>query len=238
MAALSARLPRGCRTHTPDQIEELSDDQWGSRFCLLSGPCHDEAAAVAPTAPPCTRGRRREYERQSRPLRSRRFPQPLEMTRSRQTTRPGHNWRHPPRVEPPPAVAIPEMRRVPEHPPGTALSRAQQCHLGGQAATVPGGRRRHQRLCGLRLILPARHRTSTWPLHHGPRPRPRPPSARLPSIPAGQPRPGDVWMSSNAHHTELVAQDDGLLIGSNDDRRGHQRVSYQRRHGGSYYHKD
>ena len=58
-------------------------------------------------------------------------------------------------------------------------------------------------------------------------------------IPAEQARPGDVWMNPSRGHTEMVATPGATqLIGSNNDRPGHQRISQHNNRnplGGVYY---
>ena len=51
-------------------------------------------------------------------------------------------------------------------------------------------------------------------------------------------KPGDVWISGSKGHTELVAEAGGnRLIGSNNDRPGHQVISeHVGPTGGYYYH--
>ena len=53
-----------------------------------------------------------------------------------------------------------------------------------------------------------------------------------------QAQPGDVWINGSKGHTELVAEAGGnVLIGSNNDRPGHQVISETRNpEGGYYYH--
>jgi peptidoglycan DL-endopeptidase CwlO len=58
-------------------------------------------------------------------------------------------------------------------------------------------------------------------------------------VPLSQARPGDVWINQSRGHTELVEGFDpqrGLrLIGSNNDRPGHQRISESGARGGIVY---
>ena len=57
-------------------------------------------------------------------------------------------------------------------------------------------------------------------------------------VPKDQAQPGDVWISGTKGHTELVAEAGGnTLIGSNNDRPGHQVISeHHNPSGGYYYH--
>lgn len=51
-----------------------------------------------------------------------------------------------------------------------------------------------------------------------------------------QAQPGDVWINGSKGHTELVAEAGGnTLIGSNNDRPGHQVISEHRNPSGGYY---
>ena len=55
-------------------------------------------------------------------------------------------------------------------------------------------------------------------------------------IPAEQAKPGDVWMNESRGHTELVAAPGGKrLLGSNNDRPGHQVISEKPHNGGGVY---
>lgn len=55
-------------------------------------------------------------------------------------------------------------------------------------------------------------------------------------VPKEQAKPGDVWISSSRGHTELVAEAGGKrLIGSNNDRPGHQVISMNNAGSGYYY---
>ena len=55
-------------------------------------------------------------------------------------------------------------------------------------------------------------------------------------VPKGQAQPGDVWISGSKGHTELVAEAGGnTLIGSNNDRPGHQVISEHKNPSGGYY---
>jgi hypothetical protein len=57
-------------------------------------------------------------------------------------------------------------------------------------------------------------------------------------VPKEQARPGDVWISGSKGHTELVAEAGGnRLIGSNNDRPGHQVISYHNNPQGGYYYQ-
>jgi cell wall-associated NlpC family hydrolase len=55
----------------------------------------------------------------------------------------------------------------------------------------------------------------------------------------GNAKAGDVWMNSSRGHTELVSADGAAhLIGSNNDRPGHQIVTETSGHDGVFLHKD
>lgn len=58
-------------------------------------------------------------------------------------------------------------------------------------------------------------------------------------VPKDQAQPGDVWINDSRGHTEMVAEKGGKrLIGSNNDRPGHQVISLNSKSGGHYYHLD
>jgi hypothetical protein len=58
-------------------------------------------------------------------------------------------------------------------------------------------------------------------------------------VPKDQAQPGDVWISDSRGHTEMVAKQGGTrLIGSNNDRPGHQVISMNSNSSGNYYHLD
>jgi hypothetical protein len=58
-------------------------------------------------------------------------------------------------------------------------------------------------------------------------------------VPKDQAQPGDVWISDSRGHTEMVAERGGTrLIGSNNDRPGHQVISMNSNSSGHYYHLD
>lgn len=57
-------------------------------------------------------------------------------------------------------------------------------------------------------------------------------------VPKEQARPGDVWINGSKGHTELVAEAGGnTLIGSNNDRPGHQVISEHKNPNGGYYYQ-